>query len=111
MTDLAPTDPAPARARGWLRVGLSLLVTVAALALVQRRMDPLPDALTVAAWGVPAYLATLLVYAFARSARWWFLVRPLGQVRFADVLLAGLRVSAHFYNQPEQIDRLVEALP
>jgi uncharacterized membrane protein YbhN (UPF0104 family) len=106
MTDLAQAD-APAAARGWLRIGLSLLITVLALALVSRRMDPLPDALTVAAWGVPAYLATLLVYAFARSARWWFLVRPLGQVRFGDVLLAGLAGTLWIVALPWRLGELV----
>lgn len=85
-----PPEPAePARAPGWPRLLLSLLVTAAALWLVQRKLDAVPDDLSIAAWGVPAYLATLLVYAFARSARWWFLVRPLGPVRFHDLLLAG----------------------
>jgi hypothetical protein len=107
MPELAPTDPASAASRGWLRLGLSLLITVAALALVQRRMDPLPDALIVAAWGIPAYFATLLVYAFARSARWWFLVRPLGQVRFADVLLAGLAGTLWIVALPWRLGELV----
>lgn len=109
----APHEPprapprAPARARGLVRLGLSLLITGAALWLVQRRLDPVPDALTIAAWGVPAYLATLLVYAFARSARWWFLVRPLGQVRFADVLLAGLAGTLWIVALPWRLGELV----
>lgn len=107
MSEPAPTDPAPAPARGWLRIGLSLLITALALVLVSRRMDPLPDQLTVAAWGVPVYLATLIVYAFARSARWWFLVRPLGQVRFADVLLAGLAGTLWIVALPWRLGELV----
>ncbi len=103
----APPQPEGVPAGGLLRVALSLVVTGAALWLALRQLDPVPEALTIAAWGVPAYLATLLVYAFARSARWWFLVCPLGQVRFADVLLAGLAGTLWIVALPWRLGELV----
>ena len=69
-------------ARPWLRLSLSVLVTAGVLVLVTRRVDAVPDDLSVPAWAIPTYLATLLLYFFARAGRWWFLVRPLGPVRF-----------------------------
>lgn len=107
MTDLAPSDARPARARRWLRLGLSLAITGLALWLVQRQLDPLPDDLEIAAWGVPLYLVSLLIYAFLRSARWWFLVSPLGQVRFGDVMLAGLAGALWIVALPWRLGELV----
>jgi uncharacterized membrane protein YbhN (UPF0104 family) len=105
----APPQPAdaPAWAGGLLRIGLSLAITGLALWLALRQLDPVPDTLTITAWGVPAYLGILLVYAFARSARWWFLVYPLGQVRFADVLLAGLAGTLWIVALPWRLGELV----
>jgi uncharacterized membrane protein YbhN (UPF0104 family) len=105
MIDPEPARPAPARP--WLRLGLSLAITALALWLVQRQLDPVPDDLEIAAWGLPAYLATLLVYAFLRSARWWFLVSPLGQVRFGDVMLAGLAGALWIVALPWRLGELV----
>ncbi|HEY8380039.1 MAG TPA: lysylphosphatidylglycerol synthase transmembrane domain-containing protein [Nannocystis sp.] len=101
--------PAPARARSrtWLRLGLSLAITGLALWLVQRRLDPVPDTLEIAAWGLPAYLATLLLYAFLRAARWWFLVRSLGRVRFGDLMLAGLAGALWIVALPWRLGELV----
>ncbi|WAS97725.1 lysylphosphatidylglycerol synthase transmembrane domain-containing protein [Nannocystis punicea] len=107
MTASPATAPTPAPARAWLRVGLSLVITGLALWLVQRQLDPVPDELEIAAWGLPAYLATLLLYAFLRSARWWFLVRPLGQVRFGDVMLVGLAGALWIVALPWRLGELV----
>lgn len=105
--DPAPPAARPAPARPWLRLGLSLAITGLALWLVQRRLDPVPDDLEIAAWGLPAYLASLLVYCFLRSARWWFLVRPLGPVRFGDVMLAGLAGALWIVALPWRLGELV----
>src|SRR5690606_24798391 len=107
MTDPAPSAARPAPARRWLRLGLSVVITALALWLVQPRLDPLPDQLEIAAWGVPLYLASLLIYAFLRSARWWFLVSPLGQVRFGDVMLAGLAGALWIVALPWRLGELV----
>ena len=89
----SPPDPAPTPMRRssttlwlWLRLSLSVLITAAVVVFVARRVDAVPDDLRVRLWAVPAYLATLLVYFFARAGRWWFLVRPLGPVRFRALL-------------------------
>ncbi len=84
------TDPSPRRSptapRLWLRLSLSLLITAAVLGLVSRQVDAVPTDLRVPLWVVPAYLATLVLYFLARAGRWWFLVRPLGPVRFRALL-------------------------
>src|SRR5690606_33176895 len=46
-------------------------------------------------------------YAFLRSARWWFLVSPLGQVRFGDVMLAGLAGALWIVALPWRLGELV----
>lgn len=56
------------------------------LLLVSRQVDAVPSDLRVPLWAVPAYLATLVLYFLARAGRWWFLVRPLGPVRFRALL-------------------------
>lgn len=71
----------------WLRLLLSLAITAAVLAVVAREWGAVPGDLRVPAWAVPAYLATLVVYFFARAGRFWFLVRPLGRIDFTDLLL------------------------
>jgi hypothetical protein len=85
-----PLDPSPRRSptapRLWLRLSLSLLITAAVLLLVSRQVDAVPSDLRVPLWAVPAYLATLVLYFLARAGRWWFLVRPLGPVRFRALL-------------------------
>jgi glycosyltransferase 2 family protein len=95
MSATAPAPEAPASPDGrgptakrlWLRLSLSVLITAAIVWFVGRRVDAVPDDLRVPLWAVPAYLATLALYFFARAGRWWFLVRPLGPLRFR-VLLA-----------------------
>ena len=86
-------DPPPRRSptatRLWLRLSLSLVITAAVLLLVSRQVDAIPDDLSVPLWAVPAYLATLVLYFLARTGRWWFLVRPLGPVRFRALLGVG----------------------
>lgn len=70
----------------WLRLSLSVAITAAVLAVVAREWGAVPSDLSVPAWAVPAYLATLVVYFFARAGRFWFLVRPLGRIGFPALL-------------------------
>ncbi len=81
-----PQRRSQAAPRLWLRLSLSVLVTAVVLVVVAREVDAVPDDLRVPLWAVPTYLATLLLYFFARAGRWWFLVRPLGPVRFGALL-------------------------
>ncbi len=82
-------DPPTRRSRSpaiWLRLSLSLVITVAVVAVVAREWGAVPGDLRVETWAVPAYLATLVVYFFARAGRFWFLVRPLARIGFLDLL-------------------------
>lgn len=81
--------PQPRRGQLWLRLLLSLAITAAVVAVVAREWGAVPDDLRVPAWAVPAYVATLALYFFARAGRLWFLVRPLGRVGFVDLLHVG----------------------
>lgn len=102
-----PSDEQP-RPRGpWLRFVLSLAISGLALWLVQRQLDPVPADLEIARWGAPVYLATLLAYAFLRSARWYFLVAPLGPASFRDVLLAGFAGTLWIVALPWRLGELV----
>lgn len=78
--------PQTGRGQLWLRLLLSLAITAAVVAVVAREWGAVPVDLRVPAWAVPAYLATLVLYFFARAGRFWFLVRPLGRVGFVDLL-------------------------
>ena len=97
----------PRLSRRVARVVGSLVISALALWLVQRQLDPVPEDLSVASHGVPLYLATLLVYSFFRTARWYFLVRPLGAVRLAEVLLAGLAGTLWIVALPWRLGELV----
>jgi hypothetical protein len=65
------------------------MIAAAVLTLVSREWQAVPDDLRVPAWAVPAYLATLALYFFARAGRFWFLVRPLAEIRLVDLLRVG----------------------
>lgn len=97
----------PRLSRRVARVVGSLVISALALWLVQRQLDPVPEDLAVAPHGVPLYLGTLLVYAFLRTSRWYFLVRPIGAVRLADVLLAGLAGTLWIVALPWRLGELV----
>ena len=86
MRPMRPTRRSPTALWWWLRLSLSVVITATIIVLVARRVDAVPDDLRVRAWAVPAYLGTLVLYFFARAGRWWFLVRPLGPLRFRSLL-------------------------
>jgi len=85
----APQTESPpiGRSQLWLRLSLSLAITIGVLFIVSREWGAVPTDLRVAPWAVPAYLATLVVYFIARAGRFWFLVRPLGRIGPRDLLL------------------------
>ena len=88
MAAAPPAETPPiGRSQLWLRLSLSLAITIGVLFIVSREWGAVPTDLRVAAWAVPAYLATLVVYFFARAGRFWFLVRPLGRIGVRDLLL------------------------
>lgn len=88
MAAAEPSDT-PRRGQLWLRLLLSLVITAAVVAVVAGEWGAVPGDLRVPAWAVPAYVATLVLYFFARAGRFWFLVRPLGRVGFVDLLHVG----------------------
>jgi len=88
MAAAPPAETPPiGRSQLWLRLSLSLAITIGVLFIVSREWGAVPTDLRVAPWAVPAYLATLVVYFFARAGRFWFLVRPLGRIGVRDLLL------------------------
>lgn len=74
----------------WLRLLLSLLIATAFVAVLIKQIDFVPADLSVPAWVVPAYLGSLALYFATRAGRWYFLVRPLGEVRWTTTVVAAL---------------------
>lgn len=69
-----------------LRLALSMALAVGFAAALWPYLRAVPEDLSIAAWAVPAYLATLVPYHLARAGRWYFLLRPLGRIRAGDSL-------------------------
>lgn len=72
----------------WLRLGGSVVLAALLLVALAPYLETIPTTWNVAWWAVPAYLGVLVAYNLTRSARWLFLLRPLGTV----VPSVGLRV-------------------
>ncbi len=63
---------------------------MAFLAAVAKQIDVIPDDLSVQPWVLPAYALSLVAYLVGRAGRWWFLVRPLGEVSWTTTTHVGL---------------------
>ena len=86
---VAPGDPtlASSSRRGlWLRILVSLGLAVGFAAALWPYLRAVPRDLSIAAWALPLYLATLVPYHLARAGRWHALVRPLGDVPLSVTL-------------------------
>lgn len=73
-----------------MRLVASLLLAVAFAAALWPYLRAVPADLTIAAWAIPAYLATLVPYHLTRAGRWHALVHPLGPVRLGVTLRVSL---------------------
>lgn len=85
-----PASESSSRRGLLLRLGASSILAVAFAAALWPYLRAVPRDLSIAAWAIPAYLATLVPYHLTRAGRWHALVRPLGPVPLGVTLRVSL---------------------
>lgn len=83
-------DRRSTRRQWWLRLSLSLVLGAGFCFAVLRRIEVIPTDLSVPAWVLPTYLATLVGYFVFRAGRWHYLVAPLGEVDVRTTLAVSM---------------------
>jgi glycosyltransferase 2 family protein len=73
-----------------LRLILSVVLAAAFIAALAPHLRAIPEDLSIPAWALGGYLATLVPYHLLRAGRWHVLVAPLGAVSWRGSTLVAL---------------------